>query len=205
MPLGWKFRLIIHERFGKLANANFDPLNHIIYKWNGLLIEPSPIKFRECLENRSFFPKASIYCAACVDFEYKKDFVAIEDSDLMSIAKDLDIDNDLVKKHADCGKQFLENKEYRITYGALAKTLTDLLKECNSPKNIDFLSIDVEGNELSVLKGLDFNLYNPLRILLEVHNCKRIEIYDFLKQKSYKEEIILNKNDFYKEILFKKV
>ena len=155
--------------------------------------------------NRSFIPKASIFCAACVDFEYKYEFVAIEDSDLMSIAKGLDIDEDSAKKHADSGKKFLENQDHRITYGASAKTLTNLLMKCNAPEIIEFLSIDVEGNELSVLKGLDFNLYKPLWLLIEVHNSKQIEIYNFLKIKKYKEEVILTENDLYKEVLFKKI
>ena len=33
----------------------------------------------------------------------------------------------------------------------------------------------------------------------------QIEIYNFLKIKNYKEEIILTENDLYKEILFKKI
>ena len=30
----------------------------------------------------------------------------------------------------------------------------------NSPKLIDFLSLDVEGSELEVLNGIDFTVYN---------------------------------------------
>lgn len=175
-----------------------------IYKWKGLLIEPSPIKFRECLENRSFFPKAYIFCAACVDYKFKNKFILMEDSDLMSIAKGLDIDNKLVNKHADSGKIFLENEEHRISYGANAKTLTSLLKDCNAPSKIDFLSIDVEGNELSVLNGLNFNSFRPLWILVEVRPENEIEIKNLLRTHNYNEEIILSDNKSYKDILFKK-
>ena len=34
-------------------------------------------------------------------------------------------------------------------------------------KKIDFLSIDVEGNELNVLKGLNFKKYRPKIISIE--------------------------------------
>ena len=174
------------------------------YKWKGLLIEPIPERFKECVNNRNFVPRPSIYCGACVPFDFKERFIEIEDSDLMSIAKGLDIDNYLVKKHADLGSEFLENKEHRITYGSKAFTLTELLKRSNAPKNIDFLSIDVEGNELSILKGIDFKLFVPKWILIEVHNSSCTDIKNFLRLKNYTQELVLTNKDYYRDILFKK-
>lgn len=46
-------------------------------------------------------------------------------------------------------------------------TLNHILKKNNSPKVIDFLSVDVEGHELYVLSGLDFSAYHV--------NCAVIE------------------------------
>ena len=41
-------------------------------------------------------------------------------------------------------------------------TLNNIIKNSKfNVKDIDFLSIDVEGNELNVLKGLDFKKYRP--------------------------------------------
>lgn len=37
----------------------------------------------------------------------------------------------------------------------------------NDIKNIDFLSIDVEGFEVEVLKGINFNKYKPIVIMVE--------------------------------------
>ena len=39
-------------------------------KWTGILIEPSPNKFKECKSNRS---KNVIFNCACVSFEYEHD------------------------------------------------------------------------------------------------------------------------------------
>ena len=36
-------------------------------------------------------------------------------------------------------------------------------------KEIDLLNIDTEGNDLKVLKSLDFNIYNPKIIIIETH------------------------------------
>lgn len=46
------------------------------------------------------------------------------------------------------------------------RTLTNILNELQPPA-IDFLKIDVEGAELQVLNGLDFNNYRPKVVLLE--------------------------------------
>lgn len=45
-------------------------------------------------------------------------------------------------------------------------SLTDLLLK-NKIREIDFLSVDVEGSELDVFKGLDFNKFKPTVILAE--------------------------------------
>ena len=48
-------------------------------------------------------------------------------------------------------------------------------------KKIDFLSIDVEGNELEVLKGLDLNKYSPKIIVIEYldFSLKKLEVVNF--------------------------
>ena len=46
------------------------------------------------------------------------------------------------------------------------RTLTSILDETRTPV-IDLLSLDVEGYELEVLKGLDFARYSPRFLLIE--------------------------------------
>jgi FkbM family methyltransferase len=59
-------------------------------------------------------------------------------------------------------------------------------------KKIDFLNIDVEGSERSVLRSLDFNHYKPQLICIEIHNTKNLNdlksnsIYKYLINKGYK-------------------
>src|SRR6187549_1834415 len=50
--------------------------------WRGVLVEPVPHNFLKCKENRS--AQNSIYCAACVGFDFKEEFVKIVYSNLMS-------------------------------------------------------------------------------------------------------------------------
>lgn len=49
------------------------------------------------------------------------------------------------------------------------RTLDDILAEAQAPTPIDFLSIDVEGHELEVLRGFDVTRWRPRLILLEDH------------------------------------
>ena len=77
-------------------------------------------------------------------------------------------------------------------------TLNNFLKKFYKPKiKIDLLKIDVEGEELSVLKSVNFKDYKPKIISIEIHNQKAMyqdnleyfktnKIYKFLISKNYK-------------------
>ena len=49
------------------------------------------------------------------------------------------------------------------------RTLDSILVEAGSPTEFDFLSIDVEGHEIEVLRGFDIARWRPRLILLEDH------------------------------------
>jgi FkbM family methyltransferase len=49
------------------------------------------------------------------------------------------------------------------------RTLDSVLEEAGAPAGFDFLSIDVEGHELDVLRGFDIARWRPRLILLEDH------------------------------------
>ena len=61
--------------------------------------------------------------------------------------------------------------------------MTSLLEEAGAPELIDFLSLDVEGNELNVLKGLDFSRYGFKYLLIEARNPQ--DVADFLLPRGY--------------------
>ena len=75
------------------------------------------------------------------------------------------------------------------------KTLTNILDKIKFKlKKIDFLNIDTEGNDLEVLKSLDFKKYQPKLICVELidhfnpdkKKIKKHKIYKILKEKKYK-------------------
>lgn len=71
------------------------------------------------------------------------------------------------------------------------KTLKEILVQYLPEKQkIDFMSVDVEGFDLEVLKSNDFDLFRPEYILVECHgaNMNEIqynEVYNFLREKKY--------------------
>ncbi|MEO0835147.1 MAG: FkbM family methyltransferase, partial [Cyanobacteria bacterium J06642_3] len=79
--------------------------------------------------------------------------------------------------HIQKGVQIQKNEDitsYEIKVET--KTLTSILDEYHVEK-IDFFSLDVEGFELNVLKGLDFNKYRPQYMLIEARFREEIEEY----------------------------
>jgi Methyltransferase FkbM domain len=64
-------------------------------------------------------------------------------------------------------------------------TLDDILAQADNPR-IDFLSIDVEGNDLQVLRGFDIQRHRPQLIIIEDDYRSRLRIYSHLKQQGYR-------------------
>jgi FkbM family methyltransferase len=77
------------------------------------------------------------------------------------------------------------------------KTLNSILDSEINVSKIDILSIDVEGGELNVLKGLDIQKYSPQIILVE-NVANDNELDEFIKGYGYSLDQKLSYNYFYK-------
>ena len=143
--------------------------------WKGILIEPIPHNYLKCLKNRSKSTK--VFCNACVSFDYKEKFVEIIYSNMMSVSLGLESDINNSNNRALLGKQFLEKDENNFNFGAAANQLNNILSKANAPKQIDFLSLDVEGAEIEVLKGINHNEYRFKFICIESRDIQKINNY----------------------------
>lgn len=160
--------------------------------WKGVLVEPTPNKYLECISNRSKSTK--IYCNACVSFQYTEKFVEIIYSNLMTTTTGLKSDINDPLTHAKNGLQFLNNNEVVFKFGSIATTLNNLLLNSNSPDFIDLLSLDVEGAELEVLNGIDHKKFKFKYICIETRSFDKID--DFLSKLNYKFIERLTHHDF---------
>jgi len=157
------------------------------YNWRGMLIEPSE-KFTLLKKNRS---KKNIFSnAACCSFKNRGKSIKFAYYNLMTLALNLQTDVN-VKKHKLNAKKFSNNSYEFIKKGI---PLNDLLSKNYTPKIIDFFSLDVEGMELEVLKGVNHEEYKFKYLLIEVRNFNRIN--NFLIKKNYKLIKRLTKKDY---------
>jgi hypothetical protein len=95
----------------------------------------------------------------------------------MSTSLGLETDINNPKNHASLGNQFLEEHEDNFNFGAIANQLNNILSKANAPKQIDFLSLDVEGTEIEVLKGINHNDYRFKFICIESRDIQKINNY----------------------------
>ena len=142
------------------------------FNWSGVLAEPGKVWHKDLVDNRN--------CQIdfrCVWSLTKKQlmFNETECAELSTI-------NELTAKD---GLAFgrISNKRYIVE----TVSLNDLLLEHNVPSQIDYLSIDTEGSELSILQSFNFSGYQIGVISIEhnFHESDRGEIFELLSNNGF--------------------
>lgn len=166
---------------GAYDGVSFSNTLHLqLFKnWSGLLIEPSPHQYALAVKNRA--KRTSVVNDACVEDHYNNDSIELIYSGLMTIDTNSKIGRLNPMDHARLGEQFIEEKIYKFV--VRAATLTQILDEVKAPTKIDFVSLDVEGSELNVLRGLNFQKYQVKYMLIETRDLNQIR--DYLSNKGF--------------------
>ena len=138
--------------------------------WNGLLVEPNSNAFKSLKSSRS---------------NIKINYAVSDKSD--SVVKFKEYKNSLrsciFEKDTERYNQDFDIKTVQTI------TLTEIFKRFCLPKQIEYLSIDTEGNEYEIIKDFDFDIYNVKTISIE-HNHDLIKsdlIRNKLLKYNYKE------------------
>jgi FkbM family methyltransferase len=149
------------------------------YEWKGICIEPSPVEYSQLIQNRR--------CVCSNKAAYSKsgllmDFVKKEDGLLSGLKDTFDFN-------------FFKDSPIHSIIKVETSTLTDILDTHNAPHNIHYLSIDTEGSEVEILKGIDFSKYIFKIISIEHGNRVQssIEQRAILESNGYR---FLKQNDF---------
>lgn len=152
--------------------------------WHCVLIEPNPQLAQKARELR---PNSIVYEAACT----------VENKiGVLQLNIPLDENNQEISGHAGLEKNADEhNYQNHNTIDVQANTLSNILDKCKITA-IDLLSIDVEGAELDVLLGLDFQRYHPQLILLEDKHLY-LQKHLLLSRQGYKLVRRFNRNCWY--------
>jgi len=159
------------------ANDGIRQSNTLILEnrgWSGILIEASPSAFKKCRRNRSK-DKNLILNYALVSFDYDSGFIKGDfDGNCMG-----SVNGNRLNR-----SPFLEVR---------AITVDSMLKEYDI-SNVDLFVLDVEGYELNVLKGIDFDYCSPTYFCIEVYTKDKADIDAFMSKNDY--ELLCNLTNF---------
>lgn len=141
------------------------------FGWDGLLIEPALVWQKALVSNRKCnVDFRCVYKVSGEKIEFKESADAVY-STIRLFAK--------LDAHA-------IERENASEYLVETITLNDVLEEYQSPKKIDYLSIDTEGSELEILQSIDFSKWS-FRVITVEHNYmpQREQIKELLNRNGY--------------------
>lgn len=139
--------------------------------WRGVLVEGIPELAACCRTNR---PRAVVVEAALVASAQPGDKVTMHFGGLMSAVTGALGSTAATEDHVRRG---LAVQELRATYcvDVPARTLSGVLDDVAPGREVDLLSLDVEGLEPAVLRGLDLARHAPRHICVETRDRAEIE------------------------------
>jgi hypothetical protein len=140
------------------------------FNWNGIVAEPILHKYKTILKHRRcHIEMSAVYKYSNLRLKFSFNTNSSNFSGITKYIVDDFNRNSGVKK--------------------MVKTISlmDLIKKYNAPKIIDYLSIDTEGSELSILSSFDFSKYH-FKIITCEHNFteNRKKIIKLLNDNGYK-------------------
>ncbi len=135
--------------------------------WRGVLVEPQST---HCERLRAKRKNSQVFQVACSgpEMEGEMDLFVAEEEGSSTLQKQRDTH----------GTNFVSTERVKVT------TLDKVLQAAGVAK-IDFLSLDVEGHEIEVMRGFDFERFQPGLILVE-DGVRDLSKHHFLKSRGYK-------------------
>lgn len=141
--------------------------------WKGVLIEALPHLYQKCQRLR---PQSLVFNYALVSKDFPDSHIEMYSADLVSLVKDSWQDKEAELAHISGGANAPKiTNPHSIMVPT--KTLEAILDSIPNLPPIDFFSLDVEGYEMEVLKGLNLNKYKPKFILVETWKFPEIEAF----------------------------
>ena len=134
--------------------------------WRGMCVEAHPRFVGMVRRNRA---RATVVHAAAADTRGTMPFHADPRGDLSSLQK-----RDEGQMKAKFGHWF---QGYEVV-DVPVRTLDAMLEEAGAPEGIELVSIDVEGGELPVLRGMDLDRWRPRMVIVEAEDPDAVAALD---------------------------
>ncbi|MEO2049548.1 MAG: FkbM family methyltransferase [Pirellulales bacterium] len=147
--------------------------------WRGVLVEGIPELYQRCVLER---PNATVYYSALVSSDFQQATVTMHYAHLMSVVEGSLKTAEQQDEHLQAGVD-IQHLDGSYSIDVPAQTLESILDNTQDLPEIDFFSLDVEGYELNVLKGLNLSKYRPKYLLVEARFFD--EVNAFLEQHHY--------------------
>ncbi len=155
--------------------------------WSGLCVEPNPFEFKKLCKNRTCIVENCLVS----DDTAAVSFLAIDGygAGLSGIVSNYD------EKHLKRVNADKESKGLRQYIALTPVTLQSLLNK-HRISHINFLSLDVEGSELSVLKSIDFDSTVIDYMLIE-NNYDNDDVFNYVVKLGYRRVKKIASDDVY--------
>jgi FkbM family methyltransferase len=127
--------------------------------WHGVLIEPAPLLARAAARER---PASVVVQCALVASDFEADTIELRYGGSKTV-----VEHPVAAEWVADSQENMALDEPEHVFTVPARTLSDVLDEVGAPE-VDLLSLDVEGYEPSVLRGLDLERHAPRYALVEV-------------------------------------
>lgn len=156
--------------------------------WTGVCVEPMPDVYSELQNNRNCFLVNAAISDVSGEIEFRR---IVGRGDMLSgIAKYQS------EEHQERMNSKIEEVGSSIEVIKVNScTLSSIVEKFNI-QNVDYLSIDVEGAELEIIKSIDFNSLNISYMTIE-NNYKSSEMRSILKDSMYCFLFRYGSDDFY--------
>ena len=128
--------------------------------WSGVLIEPLPELAAIARKER---PRSKIFQCALVAADYDQAYITMRYGGFQSVVVDA-WEGGEEQRHAEWGAALQHRETFELQVPA--RSLSDVLSEAGVT-DIDLMTIDVEGFEFSVMRGLDLAKHRPKFLLVE--------------------------------------
>lgn len=172
------------------ANDGINDSNTLHFEqlgWQCILVEPNPVLCEQIRRTRS----AALYQVAASDQAGETSLFIAEGAERAHGVSTVNSTEEALDKIKSYGFSVREIK-------VETRRLDQILDESKVSRPIDFLSIDVEGHELEVLKGFSIDRWQPTIILAEDNsNFSDPRVADYLRSFGYVAFRRTGVNDWY--------
>ena len=154
--------------------------------WTGVLVEPDPDMAERCRQQR---PRSSVFACAAGAPESPREILFFK----VSGGEAYSTTSMSAAHRARLERMGLPWREVRVP----VRTLDSMLEEARASR-VDFVSVDVEGAELAVLRGFDIRHWKPGVVLIETNAARRDpEVRRYFVANGYAYHHSIDVNDFY--------